>query len=176
MEEIGSLAPGRALDLATGEGRHAVWLASRGWHVVAVDFSVVGLRRALERARADGHPIHPVLADVHTLRLPPARFDLVLAAFFHPRPAERTALYPAMAQALAPGGSLVLVSYDRANLTEGTGGPQDPDFLLDPPVLAGELKALGLDVTRADTVRARAPSADGQEVDVVNAVIHAVRP
>ncbi len=175
VEEIGSLPPGRALDLATGEGRHAVWLASRGWHVVAVDFSEVGLRRAQARAEVEGHPVHCVLADVHTLRLPPARFDLVLAAFFHPRPAERTALYPSMAQALAPGGSLLLVSYDRANLTEGAGGPRDPDFLLDPPVLAAELEALGLDVTRAESVRLRAPDADGQEVDVVNAVIRAVR-
>ncbi|MGI8809336.1 MAG: class I SAM-dependent methyltransferase [Acidimicrobiales bacterium] len=176
VEEIGSLPPGRALDLATGEGRHAVWLAALGWHVVAVDFSEVGLRRGQARAREEGHPVHFVQADVHTLRLPAGRFDLVLAAFFHPRPTERTALYPSMAQALAPGGSLLQVSYDRANLDEGTGGPKDPDFLLDPPVLAAELEALGLEVTRAESVRLRAPKADGTEVDVVNAVIRAVRP
>lgn len=176
VEEIGSLPPGRAIDLATGEGRHAVWLASRGWDVVAVDFSEVGLRRARARAEAEGHTIHVVLADVHTLRLPPAHFDLVLAAFFHPTPAERTSLYPAMAQALASSGSLVLVSYDLANLTRGTGGPRNADYLLDPPVLAGELRALGLDVSRAESVPARATTSDGEEVDVVNAVIRAVRP
>ena len=175
VEEIGNTEPGRALDLATGEGRHAVWLASFGWDVVAVDFSEVGLRRARARAQAECRTIHAVLADVHTLRLPPAHFDLVLAAFFHPTPAERTTLYPAMAQTLAPGGSLLLVSYDLANLTDGTGGPQNADWLLDPPVLAAELGALGLDVTRAESVPAKATTADGEDVDVVNAVIRAVR-
>lgn len=167
VEEIGGAPPGRTLDLATGEGRHAVWLASLGWQVVAVDFAEVGLRRATDRAEAEGHTIHAVLADVHTLRLPPGHFDLVLAAFFHPSPAERITLYPAIAQTLAPGGTLLFVSYDIANLTEGAGGPQNPEWLLDPPVLAAELEALGLVIRRAETIR---------QPDVVNAVIRAVRP
>ena len=176
VEEAGSLPPGRALELAAGEGRHALWLASLGWDVVAVDFSEVAVRRGHERARREGLPARFVVADVHTMPLPPARFDLILATFFHPRPNERVALYPAMAQALAPGGSLLLVSYDKANLTEGAGGPKDPDFLLDPPLLAAELEELGLEVTRADTVRARATTAEGEEVAVVNAVIRARSP
>jgi len=174
--ELSAVPPGRALELAAGEGRHAVWLASAGWKVVAVDLSEVGLRRAQARARAEGHAVDFVLADVHTLRLPPGRFDLILATFFHPRPAERVSLYPAMARALAPGGTLLLVSYDLANLTMGTGGPKDPDFLLNPPVLAAELDALGLTVVRAESVPLRTTDADGQEVDVVDSVIRAVRP
>ncbi len=176
VAEVAGLAPGIALDLATGEGRHAVWLASLGWRVVALDYAGVGVRRAAARARAEGHTIAFAQADVYTLHWPPARFDLVLAAFFHPRPSQRGALYRAAAGALRPGGSLLQVSYDKANLTEGTGGPKDPELLLDPPVLARELGGLGLDVVRADTVRLRAPTMDGEEVDVVNAVIHAVRP
>lgn len=167
VEELSSKPPGTALELAAGEGRHAVWLASRGWRVMAVDFSEVGLRRAQARARAEGHRVSFVVADVHTLPLPPARFDLVLATFFHPRPAERPALYPKLSQALAPGGTLLLVSYDKANLAEGNKGPQDPDFLMDPPVLAAELRDLGLEVTRAETIRIP---------DAVNAVIRATRP
>jgi len=174
--ELSAVPPGRALELATGEGRHAVWLASAGWKVVAIDFSEVGLRRAQKRARAEGHAVDFILADVHTLRLPPAKFDLVLATFFHPRPAERVSLYPAMAQALAPGGSLLLVSYDLANLSVGTCGPQDPEFLLNPPVLSAELEALGLTVVRAESVPLRTTDAEGREVDVVDAVIRAVRP
>jgi SAM-dependent methyltransferase len=174
--ELSAVPPGRALELAAGEGRHAVWLASAGWKVAAVDFSEVGLRRAQARARSEGHAVDFVLADVHTLRLPPRRFDLILATCFHPRPAERVSLYPAMARALAPGGSLLLVSYDMANLTMGTGGPKDPDLLLNPPVLAAELDALGLTVVRAESVPLRTTDAEGQEVDVVDSVIRAVRP
>lgn len=107
------------------------------------------------------------MADVHSLPLPPAQFDLVLATFFHPRPAERPALYPKMVRALRPGGTLLLLSYDKANLAEGNKGPQDPDFLMDPPILASELRALGLDVTRAEAVRVP---------EAVNAVIRAVKP
>ena len=167
VEELSSTPPGRALELAAGEGRHARWLASRGWEVVAVDFSEAGLRRARQHATDEGLRISFVVADVHTLPLPPARFDLVLATFFHPRPAERPALYPKMVRTLRPGGTLLLVSYDRANLAEGNKGPQDPDFLMDPPVLAAELRALGLDVTRAEAVRVP---------EAVNAVVRAVKP
>ena len=178
VQEVEGCAPGVALDLATGEGRHAVWLASLGWRVVAVDFAEVGLRRADQRARDEGlaGAIAFALADVYTLRLPPARFDLVLGAFFHPRPPQRAALYSSIAAALAPGGSAVFVSYDIANLTEGTGGPKDPEILLRPAEIRADLEALGLTVTRADTVRLRTPTSDGQEVDVVDAVIRAVRP
>ena len=175
-DEVAGLRPGRALDLAAGEGRHSVWLAAQGWDVVAVDHSVVGLRRAQARARAEGVRVALAVADVHLLRLPRRSFDLVLAAFFHPRPPERAALYGAVAPALAPGGTLLLVSYDVANLTEGSGGPQDAEVLLQPARFAAELSALGLDVARADTVRLRVPAPDGNEVDVVDAVIRATAP
>ena len=167
VEELAQTPPGRALELAAGDGRHALWLASRGWRVIAVDFSEVALRAAQARARTAGRHIGLVAADVHTFPLPSATFDLVLATFFHPRPSERPALYPRLAQALAPGGTLLLVSYDRANLAEGNKGPQDPDFLMDPPVLAAELRELGLHVTRAEAVRVP---------EAVNAVIRAQRP
>jgi ubiquinone/menaquinone biosynthesis C-methylase UbiE len=167
VEELADARPGRALELAAGEGRHARWLASKGWRVVAVDFSEIALRRAKQLAdEADAH-VNFIVADVHTLPLPPAAFDLVLATFFHPRPSERPALYPKMARALRPRGTLLLVSYDKANLAEGNKGPQDPDFLMDPPVLAAELRALGLEVTRAETVRVP---------EAVHAIIRAVKP
>lgn len=167
VEELQEARPGTALELAAGEGRHARWLAWRGWQVVAVDFSEVGLRRAKQQVSDEGLPVSFVVADVHTFPLPRERFDLVLATFFHPRPSERPELYPRLAGALAPGGTLLLVSYDKANLAEGRKGPQDPDFLMDPPVLAAELRELGLHVTRAETVRVP---------EAVNAVIRAVKP
>jgi SAM-dependent methyltransferase len=176
VAEVGNLAPGRAVDLATGEGRHALWLASRGWRVAAVDFSQVGVRRAQSRARAAGVDIAVAVADVYELRWPESRFDLVLAAFFHPRPAVRAGLYRAIAGALAPGGSFVQVSYDVLNAREGGAGPKDPDVLMDTAVIAGDLSGLGLHVARAETVRVRVPDNDGGETNVVDSVIRAVRP
>ena len=96
------------------------------------------------------------------MRLPRARFDLVLAAFFHPRPAERPGLYPKMVHTLAPGGTLLLVTYDVTHP-----GEMNPDFLLDPPAMAEELRALGLHIDRAESVPA---------ADAVYAEIRATRP
>ncbi|MDQ3979531.1 MAG: class I SAM-dependent methyltransferase [Actinomycetota bacterium] len=175
-EEVSPLRPGVALDLATGEGRHAVWLAARGWRVLAADFSAVGLAKAQSRARAAGLVISWALADVRRLRFPPATFDLVLAAFFAARPAERPALYPQVAASLRPGGMFLIVGYDESNLTSGSGGPQDPELLLRPSLLADELAALGLEVRRAEAVPATALRSDGVHANVVNAVITAARP
>ena len=175
-EEVGPLAPGVALDLATGEGRHAVWLASRGWRVVAADFAAVGLAKGRARARAYDLPVAWAVADVRLLRFPPAKFDLVLAAFFAARPAERPSLYRAVAASLRPGGTFLIVGYDETNLSHGSGGPQDPELLLRPSALAAELAALGLDVRRAETVPGVAHLNDGPDVEVINAVIKAVKP
>jgi hypothetical protein len=71
-----------------------------------------------------------------------------------------------MARALRPGGTLLLVSYDKANLADGNKGPQCPDFLMDPPVLSAQLRALELEVARAEAVRVP---------EAVNAVIRAVK-
>lgn len=180
--EVDGLPPGTALDVATGEGRHAVWLASLGWRVVAVDFSPVGVMRAQARAQAENGQGRGrgttafAVADVHRLHLPPARFDLVLASFFHPRPPDRATLYRSMARTLVPGGTLLLVSYDKANLTQGSGGPQDPELLIDPLAFAAELERFGLVVQRADTVPLRVAGPDGADIDVVDAIIRAVRP
>ena len=175
-EEVGGLTPGVALDLATGEGRHAVWLADLGWRVLAADFSVAGLSKAQARARSAGLPISWALADVRLLRFPPDRFDLVLAAFFAARPSERPSLYAAVADSLRPGGMFLIVGYDEINLTRGSGGPQDPELLLRPGPLASELATLGLEVRRAEAVSATHLRSDGVHADVVNAVITAVRP
>ncbi len=66
--ELAGLPPGRALDLAAGEGRNTVWLAERGWHVTAVDFSRVGLEkgRRLGAARGvDADQVTWIVADLN---------------------------------------------------------------------------------------------------------------
>ena len=64
VEEVVGLAPGRALDLACGEGRNALWLAERGWQVTAVDFSAVGLAKAQRLASERALDLRWVEADV----------------------------------------------------------------------------------------------------------------
>ncbi|RCW44470.1 methyltransferase family protein [Halopolyspora algeriensis] len=133
-QHTAELPPGRALDLAAGEGRNALWLAERGWQVTAVDFSAVGMDKARELAESRGGEaagrVRWVVEDVlsHT---PGGQYDLVLVVYLHlPAEQRRTALQRA-ASALAPGGTLLVVGHHSDNLTHGVGGPPDPAVLYD---------------------------------------------
>ena len=83
VEELGELPPGRALDLGSGEGRDAVWLAERGWQVTAVDFSPVAPDKARRLAQARGVTVDFVLTDLCGYRPEPGVYHLVLVAYLH---------------------------------------------------------------------------------------------
>jgi SAM-dependent methyltransferase len=135
----GEQAPGRALDLAAGDGRNAIWLAAHGWEVTAVDFSAVALERALGSATAAGVTVDWMLADLLGWRPTPRSFDLVAVMFLHLPRDERHPVYAAAAEAVAPGGRILVVGHDRSNLMEGVGGPQDPEVLFTPAEIAADL-------------------------------------
>ncbi len=159
--EVGNLQPGRALDVACGEGRNAVWLAERGWQVTAVDFSDVALAKAAELATARGVEVEWVLDDVVAYEPEPV-FDLV-AVLYLQLPADELA--PALrraAAALAPGGTLVVLGHDSANLVDGHGGPKDAAVLFTPDDV---VSAIGdLVVERAETVERTVALDDGEAV------------
>lgn len=153
VAETEALPPGRALDLACGEGRNAVWLAERGWEVTGVDFAEVGLEKA--RGLAAAHGVEPawVHADLLEYDPPRAAFDLVALLYLQLREDERRRVLRVAAEAVAPGGTLLVVAHDRSNLDDGHGGPQDPAVLATPEEVAGDLD--GLEVERAEVVERR---------------------
>jgi SAM-dependent methyltransferase len=124
---LGDLPPGRAVDLAAGEGRHSCWLAGLGWEVTAVDFSAVGLDRG--RAAPGGDAVRWVVADVLSWTPPAADLDLVLVAYLHLPEADTVDLLTRAIGWLRPGGRLLVLGHDVANLTDGVGGPQDAGIL-----------------------------------------------
>ncbi|MGY1814551.1 class I SAM-dependent methyltransferase [Blastococcus sp. SYSU D00820] len=126
-ELLADLPPGTAVDLAAGEGRHALWLAARGWRVTAVDFSAAGLARGRTRPGADA--VDWVTADVTTWPGPGAAVDLVLVAYLHLPPPDLEELLARAAGWLAPGGRLLVLGHDVDNVEHGVGGPQDPAIL-----------------------------------------------
>ncbi|MCZ2861247.1 class I SAM-dependent methyltransferase [Blastococcus sp. VKM Ac-2987] len=111
--EVGDLPPGRALDAGSGEGGDALWLAERGWQVTAVDFSPVALDRGgkAARARGLGDRIEWVHADLDGWSPPEGRFDLVTAHYLHATWTDRAAMFRRLAAAVAPGGTLLVVSH-----------------------------------------------------------------
>jgi SAM-dependent methyltransferase len=172
-QELAGVPAGRALDLAAGEGRNAIWLASLGWRVTAVDFSAVALDRARRLAAARGLQVDWVQADLRTHRPEPGAYDAVVVAYLHLIPAELTQVLGRAAAAVAPGGRVVVVGHDLANLTGGIGGPQDPEVLYTAESIAAALP--GLVVQRAEPVTRPVTTVDG-EARAIDTLVHAHRP
>jgi SAM-dependent methyltransferase len=153
-ELLADVPPGDAVDLAAGEGRHALWLAGRGWRAAAVDFSGVGLDRG--RAQPGAEAVTWIVSDVRTWTTGEDTLDLVLVAYLH-LPQEDTV--PLLARAvswLRPGGRLLVLGHDVENLTAGVGGPPDRAILYSVERLA-PVAAL-LEVDRLEQVRRETPA------------------
>ena len=147
--ECRELTPGRALDLAAGEGRNAIWLARRGWQATAVDFSQVALDKG--RRVAGDTELTWACADATAWTSEPV-FDLVVVAYLQLAPPERRSALRAGLASVAPGGTLLVVAHDSTNLTEGTGGPQDPAMLYTAQDVLDDLDGEEFTVDRAERV------------------------
>jgi SAM-dependent methyltransferase len=160
--ECADLPPGRALDLAAGEGRNAIWLARRGWDVTAADFSQVALDKGRTLAGAPDSmtgAVEWVCADATTWTRADV-YDLVVIAYLQLPPAERREAVRRGFAALRSGGTFLLVGHDTTNLTEGTGGPQDASVLLTAEDVLDDLAGEQLDVVRAERVERVVSGAD----------------
>jgi SAM-dependent methyltransferase len=149
--ELADLAPGAAVDLAAGEGRNAIWLASRGWSATAVDFSRVALDKGARLASQAGIEVRWVCADATTWQAP-APVDLVVMAYFQVPADDRRRAVRNAARMLRPGGTLLLVAHDSTNLAEGTGGPQDPAVLMSADDVLADLAGTDVEVVHAGRV------------------------
>ncbi|MEU4807144.1 class I SAM-dependent methyltransferase [Actinosynnema sp. NPDC023587] len=172
-EVVADLPAGRALDLGCGDGGDALWLARRGWRVTAVDISAVALGRLADLARSRDLA-GLVAAERHDLResFPPGRFDLVCAHYLHtPADLDRAAVLRTAADALDPGGRLLVVDHGS---TAPWSWNQDPDVRYPS---ARELAAtIDLDpatwvVDRADASRRIATGPDGRTAEVTDHVL-----
>lgn len=173
IAEIESLSPGRALDVACGAGRNAVWLARRGWRVTGMDFSEVALRAAGELARAAGVEVEWIEADAVTWTPPARAYDLVTVMYLQVPAEERRAALAHAASAVQPGGTMLVVGHDLLNLTEGVGGPTQADVLFTPDDLIAEIGDLAIE--KALRVR-RAVDGGGAARDAIDALVRARRP
>jgi SAM-dependent methyltransferase len=144
-DRLAGHAPGVGVDLAAGEGRNAIWLASVGWKMTAVDFSSVAIGRGI----AHSDEVEWVVADVLEWE-PEEPLDLVLIAYLHLVPDDFERLIRRVVTWLAPGGELFMIGHDRSNIESGYGGPQYPEILW----VAEEILPLveGLEIIEAGVV------------------------
>lgn len=166
--------PGSALELGSGDGGDAIWLAGQGWRVTAVDISAIALNRLAERAEAAGVGDR-VIGERHDLArtFPSGRFDLVGAYYLHTRfDFPRARVLQAAARAVAPGGLLLIV--EHASVAPWS-WDQDQRF----PSPEETLASLELDLAEWEIERLAAPSREatgpGDQVATVTDNIVAIR-
>lgn len=146
----GSIPRARILSLAEGEGRNAVYLASLGCQVTAVDSSSVGLSKAQALAAEREVAITTVVADLGAFRIEPEQWDGIVSCYCHIPTQIRVPLHRAVVRGLKPGGVFVLEAFSKEQLAYKSGGPQDLDLLMSLDDLKQELS--GLKFIRAATL------------------------
>jgi SAM-dependent methyltransferase len=139
---------GPVLCLGEGEGRNAVYLATLGHDVTAIDQSAVGLSKATQLAEKRGVKIATQVADLATATIVPGHWAGIVSIFVHLPPDLRRKVYTEVVRGLAPGGVFILESYTPAQLAFETGGPKDAALLMTLSALRDELAGLELLVGR----------------------------
>ena len=126
-ENIDILPTGKALDIAMGEGRNAVFLAKNGFDVDGCDISEIAVKKAQELAKENNVKIHAFVADLETYKLPQDTYDVIVCFYYLQR-----SLIPQIKQALKPGGMIIYETYTIENWERGLEGPKNKDYLLKP--------------------------------------------
>jgi SAM-dependent methyltransferase len=179
VAEASDLLPGHALDVGAGEGADAIWLASRGWHVIAVDLSTVALERASAHASELGADIAGridwVHEDVTSWDPGPSRYDLVSVQYMHLPPAPRQDMLEHLARAVAPGGSLLIVGHHPSDLQTTVPRPNMPELFFTGDDIAAELDPGRWAVTTNAAPGRTVTDPEGNAVTVHDTVLRAVR-
>jgi len=131
VAHVDQLPKGRVLDIATGEGRNAVYLAKKGFRVEGVDISSVGLRKAKKLAAENGVSVQTTNADLNKYPIKPNTYTAILNFYYLQRN-----IIPQIKAGLKKGGVVMFETHLAAQLKNPGGRSYDKDFLLEP----GELK------------------------------------
>ena len=126
-EHIDLLPRGKALDIAMGEGRNAVFLAKNGFTVDGCDISEIAIKKALDLAKENNVTVRAYVADLETYKLPQNTYDVIACFYYLQRD-----LVPQMKEALKPGGMIIYETYTIENRERGFEGPKNKDYLLKP--------------------------------------------
>jgi 2-polyprenyl-3-methyl-5-hydroxy-6-metoxy-1,4-benzoquinol methylase len=178
VAQAAGLQAGAALDAGCGEGADAIWLASRGWTVTAVDVSQVALDRAAAHAAEQADQVAGRIswrrADLLSWDPAPQRFDLVSVQFMHLPSPELESMHRRLAAAVRPGGTLLIVGHDH-NFGSAT-GRAGPSHLFRPAEqLAAALDPADWDVLVASAVDRPGKDPDGHQVTLKDIVLRAAR-
>jgi thioredoxin reductase/SAM-dependent methyltransferase len=174
--EAPSLAPGRALDIGCGEGGDAIWLASQGWQVTAVDFADAALARVAEHAgeAGVGDRVETRRLDVRSFDPAGETWDLVTSHFFHLPDGGMPDVVRRLASAVAPGGTLLVVGHHPDDLATGLRHGHDTFMFTADQLVPALPDDFEVEVSEARP-RTQAHPHTGEEIAVADAVLRARR-
>jgi SAM-dependent methyltransferase len=180
VAQAAGLTPGDALDAGSGEGADAIWLASQGWTVTAADLSEVALERAAEHAAALGDAIAGRITWRHEDLLSwdpgPQRFDLVSTQFLHLPPDLFDPVYRRLADAVRPGGTLLVVMHHADDVHANVGRPAGhPGLFPSAEQLTAPLDPGGWEIAVSTATERSETDLDGQPTTVKDTVVRARR-
>ena len=151
VRTLEELEPGKALDLAAGKGRNALFLARQGWDTTAVDFSEIAVHAGSQLSTELDLPVSWEVQDLTEYTPAADAYDLVCMFYLHLPWKQLQVVIQKAARATKPGGKLLVVGPDRSNLEQGAGGPRDPEVLYSPQDIVPLLHEF--EIVRAETER-----------------------
>ncbi len=174
VAEVTGMTAGTALDVGCGEGGDVIWLARRGWRVTGADFSANGLARAARHAEqaAVGDQTDWWQVDARTFAAGERSYDLVTTHFLHPPDGGMIDVTARLAEAVAPGGHLLVVGHAPSEaFTHLTADHRRAMFLADEllPGLPGNFEALVVEQ------RPRTVTRNGTTIEVHDSTLFARR-
>jgi SAM-dependent methyltransferase len=171
VSEAGALAPGRALDIGSGEGGDSIWLAQNGWRVTAVDIAVAALSKARSQAESVDQDAASRIDwerhDITEWAPEPQGYNLVSSQFMHLPEPVRSSLFRALAAAVRPGGTLLVVGHDASEVGADEHRAHHPDLMFTAEDVVAAIEGEGLVVEVAESRARPEPSGGGHLNDVV---------
>jgi SAM-dependent methyltransferase len=173
VTHLAGLGPCRVLDLGTGQGRNAIWLASQGHAVTAIDISDVAVAQAKAIAEEAGVDVDFMAADLEHWQPSPETYDLVLLAYIQVAEPTRKLIHGKVDLALAPAGMVFVIAHHLANLDGGIGGPPSPERLYDEETIAADFPGYRIEENKRVI---RHVDKEGMRGDAIDLLFRAVKP
>lgn len=151
--QLMNMIPGKILFPAEGEGRNAVYAATKGWQVTAFDQSIEGKRKADLLALQKGVKIEYKIDNFEFVEFPLESFDCVALVFAHINPVKRKEYHKKLISFLKPGGKLILEGFSKNQINNNSGGPRDIDMLFSEKEMENDFGSLSkLDISEEEVI------------------------